>query len=233
MSEKEFGSAGKNDKCIEEGKTVNGDVNSSITSERPNPPQGQDNSKPAPTGDRFNAGKPKLSYNQLGREVQEGEARVWEKGDKKYKRGNWLKGMAYTNCADSLSRHLSAFLNGEDVDSESGLPHVDHLVCCAKILSNSFHTRKDLDDRETTKDCSQKLDTERRKRLFNSQRNLDGSIDLEVIRNLIKNERQESEVSTTNSISKEKTITEINQMLRDSGLSSDIHEADIDEASGD
>lgn len=97
--------------------------------------------------ERKNEGKPKLSYCDLGREVIEGEARVWEFGSKKYARGNWLKGAPYTESADSLRRHLIAFLNGEDLDKETGLPHVDHIVCCAKILSNAFHTRTDLDDR--------------------------------------------------------------------------------------
>lgn len=101
----------------------------------------------APVGDRFNTGKPKLYFNTLGREVQAGEAAVWEFGATKYSPGNWLKGMSWVGCSDSILRHLIALLNGEDNDPETGLPHADHIVCCAKILSNSFHTRKDLDDR--------------------------------------------------------------------------------------
>jgi hypothetical protein len=103
---------------------------------------------PKDQGARFNEGKPQLSFAVLGREVLAGEAAVWERGAKKYARGNWLKGMSWTQSADSLLRHLSAFLNGEDNDPETGLPHVDHIVCCAKILSNSVHTRPELDDRE-------------------------------------------------------------------------------------
>lgn len=100
-------------------------------------------------GDRYNTGKPKLSFNSLSKEVNEGEAAVWEAGSKKYARGNWLKGAPLSACADSVLRHLQALLAGEDLDPESGLPHADHIVCSAKILSHSFHTRKDLDDRET------------------------------------------------------------------------------------
>lgn len=103
-------------------------------------------------GLRFNASKPQLSYNSLGLEVQKGEAAVWEFGAKKYARGNWLKGMSWSGSADSLRRHLDAFLNGEDLDPETGLPHVDHLICCAKIMSNSYHTRPDLDDRSKNDD---------------------------------------------------------------------------------
>jgi hypothetical protein len=99
-------------------------------------------------GSRNNTGKPQLSYNLLGAEVQAGEAAVWQFGADKYARGNWLKGREYTDCANSLLRHLTDFLSGADNDIETGLPHVDHIVCCAKILSNAFHTRKDLDDRK-------------------------------------------------------------------------------------
>ena len=103
---------------------------------------------PKEQGARHNAGKPQLSFTVLGREVAAGEAAVWAWGAAKYARGNWLKGMSWTGSADSLLRHLTALLNGEDLDPETGLPHVDHIVCSAKILSNSYHTRPDLDDRE-------------------------------------------------------------------------------------
>jgi hypothetical protein len=103
---------------------------------------------PLEKGGRNNAGKPQLSYNLLGAAVQVGEAAVWQFGAEKYARGNWLKGREYTDCANSLLRHLTDFLSGVDNDIETGLPHVDHIVCCAKILSNAFHTRKDLDDRK-------------------------------------------------------------------------------------
>jgi len=100
--------------------------------------------------DRHNAGKPRLSFNALGREVQNGEAAVWEAGAEEYAPGNWLKGCSWVEATDSMYRHLNAFLAGEDLDPKSGLPHVDHLVCSAKILSNTFHVRKDLDDRVRT-----------------------------------------------------------------------------------
>jgi len=99
-------------------------------------------------GLRHNEGKPQLSYVMLGKEVAAGESAVWQRGAQKYARGNWLKGMSWVSSSDSLLRHITAFLNGEDLDPETGLPHVDHIVCSAKILSNSYHTRPELDDRE-------------------------------------------------------------------------------------
>ena len=97
--------------------------------------------------DRYNEGKAKLSYILLGRAAVEGESFIWEGGAVKYEKGNWLKCAPYTEVSDSLLRHLCAFLNGEDVDPESKRPHVDHIQCNAKMLAQSFHTRKDLDDR--------------------------------------------------------------------------------------
>jgi len=107
-------------------------------------------SKDSNRGLRYNQNKPKLSYCNFGLSVTIGEARVWERGAEKYAPGNWTKGMPILECIDSLQRHIDAFQNGENLDPESGLPHVDHIVCCAKILSNSFHERPDFDDRPST-----------------------------------------------------------------------------------
>lgn len=102
---------------------------------------------------RDNAGKPKLSYCLLGRKLVENKARIWEHGASKYSRGNWLKGRPWTDCADSLLRHLTAFLNGEDIDPDSGLEHVDLIGTSADILINAVHTRPDLDDRAVYKEA--------------------------------------------------------------------------------
>lgn len=96
---------------------------------------------------RYNENKPQLSYLLLGREAIQGEAKVWMAGSAKYERANWLKGAPLTEVMDSLLRHLTAFANGEDNDPESGLPHVDHVMCNARMLSQFYHTRKDMDDR--------------------------------------------------------------------------------------
>lgn len=97
------------------------------------------------TASRDNEEKAQLSFCLLGN--IEKEAAVWEFGAKKYTRGNWLQGMEYTKAADSLLRHLVDFLKGQDLDEETQLPLVDHIICSAKILANSFHNYKELDDR--------------------------------------------------------------------------------------
>lgn len=60
---------------------------------------------------------------------------------------NWRQGLKWTKCSESLLRHVYAFLEGADNDSESGLSHVGHILCNAMFLSYIYLFRKDLDDR--------------------------------------------------------------------------------------
>lgn len=70
-----------------------------------------------------------------------------EYGAEKYDSHNWKKGLPVTEVSESLMRHLFAFLNGEDLDAESGLPHVGHIACNAMFLSHMALFRPDMDDR--------------------------------------------------------------------------------------
>lgn len=76
-----------------------------------------------------------------------GTAKVLEFGAKKYAAHNWRKGLAYGRIIGAIFRHLLAFMIGEDLDPETGLPHVDHLGCEIMFLQELYRTRKDLDDR--------------------------------------------------------------------------------------
>ena len=68
-------------------------------------------------------------------------------GARKYAANNWRKGLAWSRIIGAIMRHLFAFMMGEDLDPESGLPHVDHLGCEIMFLQELYRTRKDLDDR--------------------------------------------------------------------------------------
>lgn len=59
---------------------------------------------------------------------------IREYGCKKYKDPeNWRK-VEPQRYRDALYRHWLAYLSGEKVDPESGLPHLWHLVCNAAFL---------------------------------------------------------------------------------------------------
>ena len=98
-------------------------------------------------GRRDNSGKLPLSMVLEAKEAVQGCAGVLAFGASKYARGNWHKGLKHTEIADSLLRHLSKYLAGEDLDEETNLPHVDHVMCNAMFLAQMYRTRPDLDDR--------------------------------------------------------------------------------------
>lgn len=55
-------------------------------------------------------------------------------GAKKYDAHNWRGGFDWSRLVGAAYRHLSAFNDGEDIDAESGLPHLAHLGCCVVFL---------------------------------------------------------------------------------------------------
>lgn len=67
-------------------------------------------------------------------------ARVAGFGARKYERLNFMKGYNWSLSYDALQRHLHAFWGGEDVDPESGLPHLAHAGWhCLALLAFSLH----------------------------------------------------------------------------------------------
>jgi len=96
---------------------------------------------------RFNKNKPKVTLALDAYHSLDGAAEVFEKGLEKYSRGNWQKGLLWTENMDSMMRHILAFNSGEDLDPESGLPHVDHITCNALMLAQNDRIHPQLDDR--------------------------------------------------------------------------------------
>lgn len=94
---------------------------------------------------RYDGDKPKLDL--LSPIAMEGTAAILTFGAKKYAAHNWRKGMLWSRAIGSLMRHLFAYLRGEDLDPESGLPHIDHIACNVMFLQEYYRTSKHLDDR--------------------------------------------------------------------------------------
>lgn len=89
----------------------------------------------------------KVRVELLDTEWLEGVGQVLTFGAKKYAEHNWRGGISYSRLIGACLRHLFAILRGEDVDSESGLPHSAHASCCLMFLYWMMKHRKDLDDR--------------------------------------------------------------------------------------
>ena len=95
---------------------------------------------------KFDKEKPRMEL--LDAKALEGLAQVLTFGAKKYEAHNWRLGLAYSRVLGAMLRHLSAIQRGEDIDPESGLPHINHVGCCWMFLSNYMaENRTELDDR--------------------------------------------------------------------------------------
>lgn len=74
-------------------------------------------------------------------------ARVGEFGAKKYGQFNYKAGSSYMRFLGSCVRHLAAFIRGENVDTESGISHLAHLIFDALMLLDWLDRGVGNDDR--------------------------------------------------------------------------------------
>jgi hypothetical protein len=99
----------------------------------------------AATGVKHDMGKEPLSL--LSRAWLLGVARVLDFGSRKYATHNWRGGIQRSRLLSAALRHLLAYNEGEDLDPETGLSHLDHASCCLMFARELHETRPDLDDR--------------------------------------------------------------------------------------
>ena len=81
----------------------------------------------------------KVPLSQIPPVFLDGVASVLQYGSAKYSRGNWMRGMSWSEVLNAMKRHIAAFEGGESLDSESGLHHLDHAACCLAFLA--WYTR--------------------------------------------------------------------------------------------
>jgi hypothetical protein len=76
----------------------------------------------------------KARYDLLPPDALDAIAQVFTYGAAKYADRNWEGGMAWGRLFAAMMRHCWAFWRGEDVDPESGLPHLAHAGACVLML---------------------------------------------------------------------------------------------------
>lgn len=100
---------------------------------------------------RFNQGKRKwalVDFKSLEPMVE-----VLEFGENKYESWNWTRGQEISSLCESLLRHTFAFLDGEDLDPESKLSHVGHMMSNLMFISYILREKPEFDDRGDRKNC--------------------------------------------------------------------------------
>lgn len=60
--------------------------------------------------------------------------KVWELGEIKYARYNWMKGMPWSEAINSAQRHVMCMFKGEELDPDSGQHHAAHFICNAMMM---------------------------------------------------------------------------------------------------
>ncbi len=87
----------------------------------------------------FDEGKPPVDL--IPWDAMREVSRVYGYGESKYGDFNYLKGMPWRKLYGSTLRHLFAWSIGEDLDAESGLPHLAH-ACCDILMLLTYALRK-------------------------------------------------------------------------------------------
>ena len=89
----------------------------------------------------------KLRFDLLPVRPLEHIAGIYTYGASKYADNNWRHGIQWGRVFGASMRHLWAFWRGEDLDQESGLPHLAHAAFGCLTLLEYMETHRELDDR--------------------------------------------------------------------------------------
>lgn len=76
-------------------------------------------------------------------------ARHYGAGARKYSAHNWRKGYEWSKSYAAMQRHANAFWAGEDIDEETGSPHMAAVAFHALALLTFMEEHPDFDDRYT------------------------------------------------------------------------------------
>lgn len=100
-------------------------------------------------GFKYDGGKPRMDLIPPKPLLVLGQ--VYAMGAKKYADRQWEQGMDWGRVYAALQRHLQYFWGGEDIDPESGLPHLAHAAWNVITLLEYMETCPELDSRATAR----------------------------------------------------------------------------------
>lgn len=84
-------------------------------------------------GTRHNEGKPRWGLVWYKGFIP--MIRVLEIGAKEYGEENWKKGLDKREILESMQRHLASLMDGEELDAQSGQPHMGHIQANAMFYN--------------------------------------------------------------------------------------------------
>ena len=96
-------------------------------------------------GIKYDEDKPRMEL--LDSYALEQLAKVLTFGANKYGEFNWCKGIQYLRLLGAALRHIYAFIAREDLDPESGLPHIAHAMANLMFLLGMSQIHPELDNR--------------------------------------------------------------------------------------
>lgn len=95
---------------------------------------------------KFDAGKVRIDL--VPSEFLFATAATLTYGAAKYEAWNWAKGLRKGRVMAALMRHAMAYMVGQEIDPESGLPHTWHMSACLAMLIASDARGTAIEDRE-------------------------------------------------------------------------------------
>ena len=89
----------------------------------------------------------KAKFELIPGDALEALAEVYTYGTIKYAPNNWRKGISWSRIFGGIMRHAWAFWRGEEIDEESGLPHIMQAAWGCFTLHCYSKTRPEFDNR--------------------------------------------------------------------------------------
>ena len=101
-----------------------------------------------PSNPKDSVGIKKVPFSTVPSEVTAEVGLAMLEGALKYGRHNYRSvGVRASVYYDAALRHLTSFWEGQDIDPDSGLPHLVKCLACLYVLRDSQHMGNWVDDR--------------------------------------------------------------------------------------